>query len=144
MGSYAPRQVDDFSPLREMGLPRTPSEQIAAVRTGLPVATFRALAKALGISEAALAGFTGLSQTTLTRRKRGGRLYPDEGEHLLRLALLLERASAVFDSAADAADWLKSSNPSLGNSTPLDFARSEIGAREVVDLLGRIEYGVYS
>jgi uncharacterized protein (DUF2384 family) len=27
---------------------------------------------------------------------------------------------------------------------PLDYAETEIGAREVEDLLGRIEYGVYS
>jgi uncharacterized protein (DUF2384 family) len=27
---------------------------------------------------------------------------------------------------------------------PLDFAKTEIGAREVENLLGRIEYGVYS
>jgi uncharacterized protein (DUF2384 family) len=27
---------------------------------------------------------------------------------------------------------------------PLDYAETEIGAREVENLLGRIEYGVYS
>jgi putative toxin-antitoxin system antitoxin component (TIGR02293 family) len=142
--TYAPLQGDYVSPLLDLGLPRAPTEQIAAAREGLPVSTFVLLADALGISEAALASVTGMSQTTLTRRKRGGRLHPDEGEHLLRIALLLERASAVFGDTGDAGDWLKSPNLSLGSSTPLEFARSEIGAREVTDLLGRIEYGVYS
>jgi putative toxin-antitoxin system antitoxin component (TIGR02293 family) len=121
-----------------------PTEQIAAAREGLPLTAFAALAAALSISEAALASLTGVSQTTLTRRKRSGRLSPDEGEHLLRIALLLERASGVFGGTDVAADWLKHPNLSLGNAAPLEFARSEIGAREVMDLLGRIEYGVYS
>jgi uncharacterized protein (DUF2384 family) len=34
--------------------------------------------------------------------------------------------------------------PGLGGAVPLDFAKTEIGAREVENLLGRIEYGVYS
>jgi putative toxin-antitoxin system antitoxin component (TIGR02293 family) len=144
MENYAPHTHGGASPLRDLGLPLEPIEQMAAAREGLPVSTFGSLADALGISEGALAGVTGMSPTTLTRRKRGGRLHVDEGEHLLRIALLLERASAVFDEASDAADWLKSPNLSLGDSTPLEFARSEIGAREVMALLGRIEYGVYS
>jgi len=32
----------------------------------------------------------------------------------------------------------------LGGETPLEYAETEVGAREVEDLLGRIEYGVYS
>jgi uncharacterized protein (DUF2384 family) len=32
----------------------------------------------------------------------------------------------------------------LNNAVPLEFAKTEIGAGEVENLLGRIEYGVYS
>ena len=32
----------------------------------------------------------------------------------------------------------------LGGAVPLDYAETELGAREVEDLLSRIEYGVYS
>jgi putative toxin-antitoxin system antitoxin component (TIGR02293 family) len=144
MDSYAPSGRHEHGPLQEIGLPRTPNEQIAAAQEGLPVAAFRALAEVLAVSESELAHVTGISQTTLTRRKRSGRLTRDEGEHVLRVALLLERAASVFGGTDDAARWLAEPNLSLGNSTPLELARSEIGAREVADLLGRIEYGVYS
>jgi len=40
--------------------------------------------------------------------------------------------------------WLSSPQRGLGGAVPLDYAETEIGAREVEDLLGRIEYGVYA
>ena len=40
--------------------------------------------------------------------------------------------------------WLRSQQLGLGGEVPLDYAESEVGAREVEDLLGRIEFGVYS
>jgi uncharacterized protein (DUF2384 family) len=32
----------------------------------------------------------------------------------------------------------------LGGAVPLEYAETEVGAREVENLLGRIEHGVYS
>jgi uncharacterized protein (DUF2384 family) len=34
--------------------------------------------------------------------------------------------------------------PALGWRTPIDFAQTEPGAREVENLIGRIEHGVFS
>ena len=73
-----------------------------------------------------------------------GSLNSDESEHVLRIAWLLERAVQTFEAVEDAADWLQTPNVSLGGTTPLSYADTEIGAREVENLLGRIEYGVYS
>jgi uncharacterized protein (DUF2384 family) len=39
---------------------------------------------------------------------------------------------------------LRSPQIGLGGAVPLAYAETELGAREVEDLLGRIEYGVYS
>jgi putative toxin-antitoxin system antitoxin component (TIGR02293 family) len=57
---------------------------------------------------------------------------------------LLKKADDVFGDGASAREWLTHKQPGLGGAVPLDFARTEIGAREVENLLGRIEYGVYS
>jgi uncharacterized protein (DUF2384 family) len=35
-----------------------------------------------------------------------------------------------------------SSHPALGNQVPLEFAASEVGAREVENLIGRLEHGI--
>ena len=129
--------------LVDLGLTPTPTELIAAVKAGLDVRVFVDLARRLGVSEARLAEVAGIAPTTLTRRKRAGALTPDEGEHVLRLAALLDRAVQVFDDEADAADWLRAPNLALGGVAPLALADTELGAREVDDLLGRLEHGVY-
>jgi putative toxin-antitoxin system antitoxin component (TIGR02293 family) len=35
-------------------------------------------------------------------------------------------------------------NKELGDESPLDFTRTEIGARDVEDLIGRLEHGVFT
>ena len=144
MDAFRPPAPRPQGILHDLGLTPTPTELIAAVKAGLDVRVFVDLARRLGVSEARLAEVAGIAPTTLTRRKRGGALTPDEGEHVLRLAALLDRAVQVFDDEADAADWLRTPNLALGGVAPLALADTELGAREVDDLLGRLEHGVYS
>jgi putative toxin-antitoxin system antitoxin component (TIGR02293 family) len=144
MDAFRPPTPRPQGVLHDLGLTPTPTDLIAAVKAGLDTRVFVDLARRLGVSEARLAELTGIAPTTLTRRKRAGTLAPDESEHVLRLAALLERAAQVFEDEADAADWLRTANLALGGATPLALADTELGAREVDDLLGRIEHGVYS
>ncbi len=144
MDAFIPPLEPSKGVLHDLGLTERPRDLIKAVKGGLPIQVFRALAEALELSDAALAKLAGISGTTLTRRKRAGQLTFEEGEHVLRIATLLERATQVFENVSDGALWLKTPNLSLGDVTPLDYADTEIGAREVESLLGRIDYGVYS
>jgi putative toxin-antitoxin system antitoxin component (TIGR02293 family) len=43
-----------------------------------------------------------------------------------------------------AREWFKAPNRALGNTTPFEYADTEPGAREVEDVLGRIEHGVFA
>jgi putative toxin-antitoxin system antitoxin component (TIGR02293 family) len=54
------------------------------------------------------------------------------------------KAVEVLESVEGARRWLNAPQVGLGGAVPLEYAESELGAREVEDLLGRIEYGVYS
>jgi putative toxin-antitoxin system antitoxin component (TIGR02293 family) len=63
---------------------------------------------------------------------------------VVRYARLLGRAAVVMESLENGRRWLASPQVGLGGEVPLSFAQTEVGAREVEDLLGRIEYGVYS
>jgi putative toxin-antitoxin system antitoxin component (TIGR02293 family) len=130
--------------LRDLGLGGGRGALIEAVKAGLAVDVFVALARRLRVSEAALAEVVGLSGTTLARRKRAGTLAPDEGDRVMRIVGLLERASEVFGDEDEAAAWLAAANPALEHVTPLALADTELGGREVDDLLGRLEHGVYS
>ncbi len=144
MDAFIPPPAQSTGVFHTLGLTTRPHDLIKVVKGGLSVQVFRVLAETLGVSDAVLANLAGISGTTLTRRKRAGQLTPDESEHVLRIANLLERAAQVFEDVGDAAEWLKTPNLSLGNVTPLSYADTEIGAREVENLLGRIDYGVYS
>lgn len=61
-----------------------------------------------------------------------------------RVARLHALAERVLEDAAVARGWLRAEQPGLGGRVPLALIRTEAGAREVEDLLGRIEHGVFS
>ncbi len=117
---------------------------LEAVAEGLPIGELEVLRAGLDLPMEKLASRLGISKATLHRRKRSGRLAPEESDRVLRFARLTGRAVEVLEGRENARRWLSSPQAGLGGAVPLDYAETEIGAREVEDLLGRIEYGVYS
>jgi len=86
-----------------------------------------------------------LPTRTLARRKVDGKLTFAESERLLRLARVFKAAVDLYNGKIDTArQWLETPLLALGNSTPLEMTQSEVGAHEVLDLIGRLEHGVYS
>ena len=126
------------------GKPRTPGEWIDLVRRGLPAAAVDSIAKAVGLSQAELCQLLATSERTLIRRKKDGRLSTDESAKVLRVARVVHRASAIFESRAKALDWLKSTNRALGSASPLSLLDTDLGAESVLDTLGRIEHGIFA
>lgn len=80
---------------------------------------------------------------TLNRRiKEGQTLRLDEADAVARLVRVRSHAEGVFDDPALAERWLSAPNPELGDETPIEMARTDVGAREVETVLLRIEHGV--
>lgn len=121
-----------------------PPGLIAAVRRGLPFGELEDLRANLGVPMDRLRPILGISKATLHRRKAAGWLDSAESDHVLRFARLMGKAVEVMETPENARQWLNSPQVGLGGAIPLEYAQSEIGAREVEDLLGRIEFGVYS
>jgi len=122
----------------------SPSKLIGVIQIGLPVWELGDLQASLAVPMERLVPMLGISKATLHRRKAGGRLAPAESDRVVRFARLMGKAVEVMESEENARQWLTSPQFGLGGAIPLDYARTEVGAREVEDLLGRIEYGVYS
>jgi putative toxin-antitoxin system antitoxin component (TIGR02293 family) len=118
--------------------------QIEQIGTGLSFRAVQNLQKALDLPMERIASVLGMSRATLHRRKLQGKIDREESEKLVRYQSLLKKAEEVFGDAENAREWLTHRQRGLGNAVPLEFAKSELGAREVENLLGRIEYGVYS
>jgi putative toxin-antitoxin system antitoxin component (TIGR02293 family) len=119
-------------------------KEIERIHAGLNFSAVQNLQKALDVPLEQLARVLGMSRATLHRRKIQGKIDKEESEKLVRYQRLLKKAEDVFGDPASAREWLTHKQAGLGNAVPLEFARTEIGAREVDNLLGRIEYGVYS
>ena len=121
-----------------------PSELIRKIQKGLRFSELETLQNSIELPFEQLAAKLAISRSTLQRRKAAGRLSPDESDKVMRLSRLLEHATKVFGDVEKARAWLKHPQYGLGGAVPLDYAETEIGAREVDNLLGRIDYGVYS
>jgi putative toxin-antitoxin system antitoxin component (TIGR02293 family) len=118
---------------------------IQRVQKGFPYSALLRFHKASGLPVGVIAELIQLPQRTLMRRKAQGRLRPDESERLLRVSRVFEQALALFAGDVIAARrWLTTPSMELDNTPPLDFARTEVGAREVEDLIGRLEHGVFT
>ena|ERR1700736_841970 len=119
-------------------------QQIGTIQAGLSFHAVENLQKALNLPLEKIATFLGMSRATLHRRKTRGKIASAESEKLIRYQRLLEKAREVFGDAESARNWLTQPQRGLGGAKPIEFAKTELGAREVENLLGRIEYGVYS
>ncbi len=128
------------------GLKQIPAlELIRRVNQGLPLSEFEALRAMLAVSKEKLCELVGISMPTLSRRQKdGGDLDAQCSEKLVRYARLHFAATDLFDAEETSARaWLRAPARALGGATPLDFARTEIGAREVEALIHKLEHTVY-
>ena len=121
-----------------------PTDLIRQIQKGLRFSELETLQNSIDMPFEQLAAKLSISRSTLQRRKAAGRLSPDESDKVMRLSRLLEHATNVFGDIDKARAWLKFPQRGLGGAVPLDYAETEVGAREVDNLLGRIDYGVYS
>lgn len=126
-----------------VGEPET-AYMIDKVRDGLPFVEFHAMREMLGVTEERLGAWLGMSRATLHRRKKLGTLDRAESDRLVRYARLMSHATAALGGLEGARSWLMAPAFAFNGECPLDFADTEIGAREVDALLGRLEHGVFS
>jgi len=124
--------------------PKSTAEVIVQLKSGLDMAAFDRLSRRLDIQPSELADLTHIARRTFARRKQDGRLQLAESERVYRLNRLMDHAVEVLGSESAARAWLKSPARALSGITPLDHSDTEIGAREVEDLLGRLDHGVFS
>ena len=121
------------------------NELVRRVSEGFPYEVLENVRESVGLSAGEVADLVQINPRTLSRRKREGRLHADESDRVLRLSRVYGRALDLFGGDLQKASrWLSTPKVALGGETPLDYSRVDVGAQEVVDLVGRIEHGVPS
>ncbi|QXF34598.1 hypothetical protein CE143_16600 [Photorhabdus luminescens] len=79
------------------------------------------------------------------RKNAGCVLSAEESERVARLIRVFDAAVQLFGGNKNEAwTWLKSPVKGLGGVTPISLIATESGALEVLDLIERLEHGVFS
>lgn len=133
-----------YATLLGLGSPET-TRLLKQIEAGFPYRTFERFRRNIDLTTEELANFVQISLRTLARRRETGRLTAEESDRLLRVSRVFGQALGLFGGDVEAARaWLARPAPALGNRTPREVATTELGAREVENLIGRLEHGVYS
>jgi len=123
---------------------RTP-ELLEHIKRGLDYRSWESFIRNTELRKEDAVNLVQISSRTLSRRKVEGRLHPVESDRLVRAARIFSLASDLFDgNVGSARRWLTAAQPALGGSTPIEYASTEPGAREVEALIGRLEHGIPS
>jgi len=117
-------------------------EVLPQVRNGLPAAMFGEVAAKLGLSTGALAAKLGIARRTVTRKQgNGAPLSSETSEKLLRVARVRNLGRTLFTTDEAVSNWLSKPDASLGDTAPFDLLDTDLGAREVEDLLRALANG---
>lgn len=111
------------------------------IHAGLPKAAFEQLKAITAVPGELLATVVGIPARTLTRRTV---FKPDETGSILRVASVFQRCLEVHEDLGLARKWFLTGKRALGGACPLEFCDTEPGAAEVMNLLTRIEHGIFS
>ncbi len=122
----------------------SPLQLIDQSRQGLVGTEAGRVASLLGIADKEMARLLNQSVATFHRQAKAGRLDAATSERLLLLSRLAGYGATVFQDQGKFTRWLRRPLRVLENRSPLDLMDSPTGVQLVEDILGRIEYGVFS
>jgi putative toxin-antitoxin system antitoxin component (TIGR02293 family) len=114
-----------------------------AVKRGLPITAVERVVRFISPNDVSLRNRI-VPKATLARRKAGAerRLSPQESDRVARMASLWSLAMDVWKSEEEAQRFLREPHPLLKGNIPSEVAvETEIGARTVEEILGRLKYG---
>ncbi|MCJ0742484.1 type II RES/Xre toxin-antitoxin system antitoxin [Pedobacter montanisoli] len=122
----------------------TDFELLNLARKGISKKTLLALAKKLSLTIEDLATVLHISERTLQRYTPSTLIKTEYADKAIELARLYERGAEVLGSSTAFTDWVKTPNYAINGEIPFNLLDTSIGFDIILDLLGRIEHGVFS
>ena len=115
-----------------------------AIRAGIPPRAVDRVLDAGLLQPAELYALVIPRRTLAHRKEKRQPLTPEESDRLTRVVRVLARAEEALASGEKAAHWVRTANRALSGHRPLDLLASDVGARMVERVLGRVEHGVFA
>lgn len=138
----------NFTPLGVMmgGLSEIPSDfdLLALARTGISKRSILALARKISLTIEEIANVLHISERTLQRYTPTTLVKTEHADRAIELARLYQRGIEVLGSETAFNIWMRTPNHALNNEIPLHLLDTSIGFDLILQILGRIEYGVFS
>jgi putative toxin-antitoxin system antitoxin component (TIGR02293 family) len=132
-----------ITPWAEFGVEVSSEEELdKQIAQGLPYQCIERLKTKLKTKSIAdLVPLLSMSKSTLTRKKR---FKLAQSDRIGRYIRIVKKSFDLFDGDEDAAlNWLNTTNPFL-ETEPISATKTEIGAKKVEELIGRIKTGAFS
>lgn len=116
------------------------------IQQGLPSKSVFILQQLLALGDEEYSSILGVSSKWLSRYRKlpNKHLDANVSDRLYRIARIYKLAEEVLETQTAANHWLHRPQTGLNERIPLELMRTEVGTKEVEELLYRIEYGIYS
>jgi putative toxin-antitoxin system antitoxin component (TIGR02293 family) len=113
---------------------------------GMSVEVIRTIQERMSFTNKEISRFLDISESTLHRYLRSPKntLKKDEAEKAYHISKVIAKGLEVFEEKEAFLQWLHTSNTALGGAKPIDWMPSSIGREQLLEVLVRIEYGMYS
>jgi putative toxin-antitoxin system antitoxin component (TIGR02293 family) len=113
-------------------------------QNGISKVSFEHFKSRAGLDYNQLAILLSVARNTLINKKGDETFDVNISEKLISLAEVYTHGFDVFGSEEKFKKWLNVPNRALGMVTPFSLLQTQFGRQEVQNVLGRIEWGVYS
>jgi putative toxin-antitoxin system antitoxin component (TIGR02293 family) len=122
----------------------TSYKKIETIKEGITKEELENLKEQTGLDYNVLAKILAVTKATLHNKKGKERFDAFVSERILLLADIYSFGYTVFEDKENFNRWMKTPNRALGNEMPLNLAETIYGMEEIKNVIGRINYGVYS
>ncbi|MDP5141443.1 type II RES/Xre toxin-antitoxin system antitoxin [Rheinheimera baltica] len=130
---------------QQLGIAERGPKLYQALHNGFAYSVFERLALISALDKKQLASVCQLAPATLARRAKSGKFSQDESDRLFRFATVLVAATALFnDDMLATKRWLTEPVYGLGDKAPLDMLATSAETQAILDLIGRLEHGVFA
>jgi len=119
------------------------TDLIDIIRKGIETQQLARIQSFTSLSDSELASLLPISQRQLARYAPTHILNKDITAHLVQLIELFQKGHKLFGSEKFEL-WIRTRNKVMNDNTPLSLMDTSIGIELIEDIIGRIEYGVYS
>jgi putative toxin-antitoxin system antitoxin component (TIGR02293 family) len=119
-------------------------EKMHIVRDGVSKKDLELLKNKADLDYTMLAKALSVTRATLINKKRSEKFGAGLSEKIMAMADLYSYGFEVFEDKDRFNQWMSKPNKALGGQVPYDLIDNQFGREEIKNLIGRIDYGIYS